>query len=190
MKNMKNMSLNIELFYVFFKIGVGTIGGGFAMIPMMQQEIVDKKKWLREEEFYDILAASQSLPGVFAANMAGHIGYKLGGVFSSVVSVIGNVIPSVISILLIAMIFGEIRDNVLIENAFKAIRPAVVALITVPVLKMIRNNRLNKWKIFTIIFIVVVLCLFDKISPVYFILLAIFFAVAKVCWVSYNNSKR
>lgn len=187
---MKNKNLNIELFYVFCKIGIGTIGGGFAMIPMMQQEIVDKKKWLTEDEFYDILAASQSMPGVFAANMAGHIGYKLGGVFSSVVSVIGNIIPSIISILLIAMIFGEIRDNVFIENAFKAIRPAVVALIAVPVFKMIKNNRLDLWKILLVVFIVMVLYLFDKISPIYFILLAILFAVIKVLFLSFNKKNK
>lgn len=185
----ETQNLNINLFCVFFKIGIGTIGGGFAMIPMMQQEIVDKKKWLSEDEFYDVLSASQSMPGVFAANMAGHIGYKLGGIFSAIISVIGNILPSILSILIIAMVFREVRDNPFVVKAFMAIRPAVVALIVVPAVKMIKNNKIDIWKVCLIAGIVSILYVFDNLSPIHFILLAILIAALKVLFSKYNIIK-
>ena len=112
-----------QLFSIFFKIGVTTIGGGYAMIPMMEREIVDKAGWLSKQEFLDILAVAQATPGIFAVDMAGHIGYKLGGVRMALLAAGANVLPSFVIILLLAAFFHEYKDIQLVEYAFRAIRP-------------------------------------------------------------------
>ncbi|MBF1047695.1 MAG: chromate transporter, partial [Porphyromonadaceae bacterium] len=98
-----------QLFSIFFKIGVTTIGGGYAMIPMMEREIVDKAGWLSKQEFLDILAVAQATPGIFAVDMAGHIGYKLGGVRMALLAAGANVLPSFVIILLLAAFFHEYK---------------------------------------------------------------------------------
>ena len=100
----------IRLFGVFFRIGIGTIGGGYAMIPMMEHEVVRKEGWLSEEEFIDIMAVAQATPGVFAVNMAGHIGYKLGGVRVALLAALGNILPSFVIILLLAALFRQFKQ--------------------------------------------------------------------------------
>ena len=128
-----------QLFSIFFKIGVTTIGGGYAMIPMMEREIVDKAGWLSKQEFLDILAVAQATPGIFAVDMAGHIGYKLGGVRMALLAAGANVLPSFVIILLLAAFFHEYKDIQLVEYAFRAIRPVVVAMIAAPVFSMART---------------------------------------------------
>lgn len=139
------MSTNIKLFWSFLKIGGFTIGGGMAMIPLMEAEIIRKHQWLTKDEFLDIMAASQAIPGIFAINMASHIGYKVSGLSGAIVSSIGNIIPSFVIILLIAIGFRHIDDNPYIEAVFKGIRPAVVALIALPVFNMAKAARLTRY---------------------------------------------
>lgn len=130
------------------KIGGFTIGGGPAMVPMMEREVVEHNHWLEREEFLDILAVSQATPGIFAVDMASHIGYKLGGWKSGIWAALGMVIPSLVIILLIAIVFSRFRDNYFVEAFFKGIRPAVVAFLTVPVFTMARSahvTRRNIW---------------------------------------------
>lgn len=141
------MSTNIKLFWSFLKIGGFTIGGGMAMIPLMEAEIIRKHQWLTKDEFLDIMAASQAIPGIFAINMASHIGYKVGGLSGAIISSIGNIIPSFVIILLIAIGFRHIDDNPYIEAVFKGIRPAVVALIALPVFNMAKAARLTRYNI-------------------------------------------
>lgn len=141
-------SLNKDLFVTFMKIGGFTLGGGAAMIPLMEQQVVTRHKWLSHSEFMDIMAVSQATPGVFAVNMASHIGYKVGGIRSGIIASLGVVFPSLIIILLIAIIFSRFRDNRWVEAAFMGIRPAVVALLAVPVFKMGKTARVtwsNVW---------------------------------------------
>ncbi len=141
-------SLNKDLFVTFMKIGGFTLGGGAAMIPLMEQQIVTRHQWLSHSEFMDIMAVSQATPGVFAVNMASHIGYKVGGIRSGIIASLGVVFPSLIIILLIAIIFSRFRDNRWVEAAFMGIRPAVVALLAVPVFKMAKTARVtwsNVW---------------------------------------------
>ena len=136
-----------EAFVTFFKMGLFTIGGGYAMIPLMEKEIVEKRHWVEREEFLDIMAVAQSAPGVFAVNISIVIGYKKAGLKGSVACALGNVLPSILIILLIALGLRHFRGNEFVENVFKWIRPAVVALILVPTFNMARTAKINRYTI-------------------------------------------
>ncbi len=128
-----------DSFKTFFKIGLFTLGGGYAMIPMIESEVVDRYKWIDREEFLDTIAIAQSCPGVFAINMSVFIGYKMKKTGGAVCSAFGTALPSFIIILLIAMFFARFQDNPVIESIFRGIRPAVVALIAVPTFNMAKT---------------------------------------------------
>ena len=123
------------LFLTFLKIGVGTIGGGYAMLPLIQREVVDRG-WLSKEDFIDLFSVAQSLPGIFAVNISIFVGYKLKKNMGSVVCALGTILPSFLIILLIATFFTQVQDNEWVEKIFKGLRPAVVALIAVPCITM------------------------------------------------------
>ena len=165
------MSLNTEMFLSFAKIGTFTLGGGFAMVPLMESEIVDKRHWLTKEEFLDVIIVSQTSPGVFAANMASHVGYKIGGKTGGVVATLGVVVPSVLMILLIAMFFQQFKSIRWVEKMFMGIRPAVVALIAAPVFTMAKSARLNKRNLWIPVVAAVLIKCFD-VSPIYIIFVA------------------
>ncbi len=165
------MGIISEMFFTFSKIGSFTLGGGYAMVPLMEKEIVDQKQWLNKEEFIDILAVSQAMPGLFAMNMASHIGHKLRGTWGGIVSALAVALPSIIAILLIAMFFNAFKDNIYIEKIFKGIRPAVVALIAAPCFSMARSAKLNKHNIWIPIVTAIFIWLLG-VSPVYIILMA------------------
>lgn len=133
----------IESFKTFFKIGLFTFGGGYAMIPMIEAEVVDKHKWLDKEEFLDIIAISQSSPGVLAINVSVFIGYKLKKIKGAVCSSLGTALPSFLIILAIAMFFHQFEDNKVVSAIFRGIRPAVVALIAVPTFNMAKSARIT-----------------------------------------------
>ena len=133
----------IESFKTFFKIGLFTFGGGYAMIPMIEAEVVDKHKWLDKEEFLDIIAISQSCPGVLAINVSVFIGYKLKKIKGAVCSSLGTALPSFLIILAIAMFFHQFEDNKVVSAIFSGIRPAVVALIAVPTFNMAKSARIT-----------------------------------------------
>ena len=138
----------VRIFWSFFKIGTFTIGGGYAMIPLMEKELVDRRGWLSQEEFLDTLALSQAMPGVFAANMATSVGMKRRGVLGAVSAIVGNILMPVLMILLLAVFFRHFSDNHWVESAFKGVRPAVVALIAAPVFKMAKTAGIcwrNAW---------------------------------------------
>lgn len=160
-----------ELFWSFFKIGSFTIGGGFAMIPLMEKELVQRKHWLSKEEFLDLLSLSQAMPGVFAVNMATSIGYRLRGKSGAVMSVLGNILMPILTILALAIFFRYFRDNVVVESIFKGIRPCVVALIAAPVFTMARNAGL-RWRNCWIPILAAVLIWLLGVSPVVIIIIA------------------
>ena len=138
----------VTLFKVFLKIGAFTLGGGYAMIPIIESEVVNKHAWLTKEEFLDLLAIAQSCPGVFAINMATSIGYKLGGQKAALYATLACALPSFIIILFIAMIFRHFMDIAWIAAMFRGIRPAVVALIAVPTFNLARTAHItwsNAW---------------------------------------------
>jgi chromate transporter len=160
-----------EMFYSFFKIGAFTIGGGYAMIPLIEKEVVDKKQWINREDFLDMLALAQSAPGPIAINTAVFVGYKMAGIPGMIFTVLGSVLPSFIIILIIASFFVGIKDSEAVERAFKGIRPAVVALIAAPVLRLGKSAKINR-KTVIIPILVAVLVAFAKITAVYIILAA------------------
>lgn len=127
------------LFRTFFKIGMVTFGGGYAMIPMIEADVVDKYKWVDKEQFLDLIAIAQSCPGVFAINISTFIGYKLKKIPGAIFCALGAALPSFLIILLIAMFFHQFQDNKIVAAAFAGIRPAVVALIAVPTFKLAKS---------------------------------------------------
>ncbi|MGN1264088.1 MAG: chromate transporter [Prevotella sp.] len=131
------------MFRTFFKIGLFTLGGGYAMIPLIEEEVVDKHKWMAREELLDVIAIAQSCPGVFAINVSTFVGYKLKKTRGAIACAFGTALPSFLIILLIAMFFRHFKDNHVVGAIFRGIRPAVVALIAVPTFKMARNAQIG-----------------------------------------------
>lgn len=160
-----------QIFTVFAKIGAFTIGGGYAMIPLIRDEMI-KRDWMSDEELPDIIAMAQSAPGVLAVNMSIFVGHKLRGVKGSVVATLGSVIPSFVAILLIAMVFTNFRDNPVVERIFKGIRPVVVSLIAVPMINMAKKN-IKTWWAWAISAVTLFLVAFLSFSPVYILLVLI-----------------
>ena len=128
-----------EIFWSFSKIGLFTFGGGYAMIPLIQQEVIDRRRWIPESEFLDLLTLAQSVPGPIAVNTAVFVGYKRAGLRGAAASLLGVVVPSFTIILLIAVCFAGIRQNPYVDAAFKGMRPAVVALIIAPLIFLARG---------------------------------------------------
>ncbi len=159
-----------DMFKTFFKIGAFTIGGGYAMIPIIQEEIVEKKKWVEEDEFLDIIAISQGSPGPIAINASIFVGYTLKGIRGALICMLGTALPSFLIILLIATVFFQYRNNPIIEKVFLGIRPAVVALIASAVYKMYKSTQTEGFRLLIGI-ISMLIILFTNISPVYLILI-------------------
>lgn len=161
----------LELFWTFFKIGAFTFGGGWAMISIIEREIVDKHKWIQREDFLDLLAISQSLPGILAVNISVSIGDKLRGFKGSLVAAIGTILPSFTLILIIAIFLTPdiIKNNEIVSKIFLGIRPCVVALIIAPVLTSAKAAKIG-WKTVWIPIAVAAL-IYIGLSPIWFILL-------------------
>ena len=160
-----------RVFLTFCKVGLFTIGGGYAMLPLMEEEIVRKHQWLSRQEFMDILIVAQAMPGLFAMNMAGHIGYKLRGVRGGITGALGVAAPSVVAILLIAMFFSAFKENIYVEKIFRGVRPAVVALIAAPVFTMAKTAKISLYNIWIPVLACVLIAAFG-VSPVWLILAA------------------
>jgi chromate transporter len=160
-----------QLFWSFFKIGTFTLGGGYAMIPLMEKELVDRRGWLTNEEFMDIITLSQTMPGIFAANMAVHIGGRLRGVPGAVVSVLGNVLMPILIILALAAGLHSVQGNPVVEAVFKGIRPVVVALIAAPVFRMAKIAHITRYN-FWIPVVAALLVWLLGVSPIWVILIA------------------
>lgn len=165
------MNIYIESFSIFFKIGAFTIGGGYAMVPLIENEIVTKRQWISREEFVDLLAISQSAPGILAVNISIFIGYKLRGIRGSIVNVLGTVLSSFIIILAIALFFHTFKDNATIERIFKGIRPAVVALIAAPTFSMAKSAKINRYNLWIPIVSALLIWLLG-FSPIWIIIAA------------------
>lgn len=161
----------MNLFSTFFKIGLFTLGGGYAMIPLIESEVVEKKKWIDKQMFLDLIAVAQSCPGVFAINMSIFIGYRLKGLRGAILTSLGTSMPSLIIILAVAMFFQNFQDVPWVAACFAGIRPAVVALIAAPTWNMARKARIawiNCW-----IPIVSALLIWAMgVNPVYIVLAA------------------
>ena len=179
------MKVYLELFWIFFKIGTFTLGGGYAMVPLIQNEIVNKKKWIEEEEFVKLLALAQSSPGALAVNVSVFVGYKMKRMLGLITTVLGATLPSFIIILIIASLFSNIQDNVYVIKAFKAIRPMVVALIAASVYTIGKSAKINK-KTLWIVILVAAMVAFLKFPPIVMIILG---AVLGNVWMIWRGNK-
>lgn len=160
-----------ELFKTFFQIGLFTIGGGYAMIPLIEQKVVDEKGWVSHDELLDLIAVAQSCPGVFAVNISIFIGNKLKGSRGAAVSALGTCLPSFLCILIIALVFQQFRENVWVEHFFRGIRPAVVALILLPVFRMAASAKLNRYNAWIPIAAAFLIWMFG-VSPIFVVVAA------------------
>ena len=160
-----------ELFVTFSKIGLFTIGGGYAMIPLIEKNVVEDKQWVSHEELMDLIAVAQSCPGIFAVNISIFIGYKKAGIGGAFISTVGACLPSFVIILALALAFQQFRDNEYVERFFLGLRPAVVALIASPVFKLAKSARLTRYNIWIPITAALLIWLVG-LNPIYVILIA------------------
>lgn len=163
--------MNYELIKTFFKIGIFTLGGGYAMIPLIEEEVVNRHKWVSKDEMLDLIAIAQSCPGVFAINIAIFIGYKLNKVRGALAASFGTALPSFLIILVIAMFFHQFKDNAVVAAIFKGIRPAVVALIAVPTFNLAKQAKLNRFTLWIPVVSALLIWLMG-VSPIWIIIAA------------------
>ena len=159
-----------ELFIVFFKLGAFTIGGGIAMLPLLQNTLINEKKWFTKEEFVDIVAVCQSLPGVVAINMATYVGYKKKGLIGSIVSTLGVTIPSFIMILIIARFISSLGDNSIAMGAMAGLRAAALGLVAVAIIQLAPAAIKSKWALMAAVLAFVLIGILN-INTAYVILL-------------------
>ncbi len=164
------MSILIELFIVFFKLGAFTIGGGIAMLPLLQNTLINEKKWFTKEEFMDIVVVCQSLPGVVAINMATYVGYKKKGLIGSVVSTFGVTIPSFTMILIIARFITSLGDNGVLMGAMAGLRAAALGMVVVALIQLMPAAIKNKWAMLAAVVAFVLIAVL-KVNTAYVILL-------------------
>lgn len=167
----KKLTPMMVLFATFFHIGLFTIGGGYAMIPLIEAEVVNKRKWIEKNDFLDLIAIAQSCPGVFAINISTFIGYKRRGTLGALCCALGTAMPSLVIILLIAMFFRNFQDVPWVASVFAGIRPAVVALIAVPTWNMAKRAKINLLNWWIPIVSAALIWLMD-VNPIYIILAA------------------
>ena len=157
-----------DLFRAFFTIGALTFGGGYAMLPMLEREIVNKHKWATQEELLNYFAIGQCTPGIIAVNTATFVGYKTRKTIGGVVATLGVITPSLLIITVIAMVLENFMDIQWVQHAFAGIRVAVCALIVASVIKLFKSNVKKLWHIALAVSAFVVVALL-KLSPVYMV---------------------
>ena len=166
----------IDLFFTFSRIGVLTFGGGYAMLPMLQKEVVETKKWATEEEILDYFSIGQTTPGIIAVNTATFIGQKQRGTIGGITATLGLVFPSYVIISIIAIFMKNFSDSIILQHAFAGIRVSVYILILNAVIKLWKNSVVDKMG-FIIFIIVFLLSVLTSLSPVIFVVLAAFIGI-------------
>jgi len=164
------------MFLSFFKIGAFTFGGGYAMIPLIEREVVDTKEWISKEEFTDILVISQSFPGALAVNSSLFIGYKIAGVVGAIVALLGAIVPSFLIILAVASSFSYFRDIPIVDNIFKGINAAVPVLVLIAVKSLSKSVKKSTVNMVIIAISVVSIAIFD-VHPVIMIFLSALYGI-------------
>ena len=165
------MKTLIDLFFTFCRIGGLTFGGGYAMLPMIQKEIVEEKKWATEEEVLDYYAVGQCTPGIIAVNTATFIGYKVQGIIGAIVATLGVVFPSLIIITIIAALLKNFASYAIIQHAFSGIRVVVIALIISAILKLSKTYIKNSITLIIAILAFISVA-FVNLSPIYIVVVA------------------
>lgn len=159
------------LFLVFARMGAVTFGGGYAMLPIIQREIVEKRKWATEEEVMDYYAIGQCTPGIIAVNTSTFIGYRLKGVLGGIVATLGFVFPSLVIISVIAAFLTNFADIIWVKYAFNGVRACVCALVLDAVIKLGKKSIIDPWCV-VIAVVVLGLSLFTSVSPVIIVIVA------------------
>lgn len=165
-----------DILLSFLKIGAFTFGGGYAMISVIQHEVITRRGWIAEQEFIDLLTLAQTAPGPISLNTAVFVGYKCRGFLGALMAILGVILPSFLVILGVAIFFSEIRDNKWVDAAFKGMRPAVVALIVAPIVGLARGMH---WAKMAVAAAVALIVWYFAISPVWFLVAG---AVVGVVW--------
>ena len=165
-----------ELFCSFFKIGIFTFGGGYAMIPIIQAEVITRKGWIKEQEFLDLLTLAQSAPGPISLNTAVFVGYKMYGYRGALSALAGVVLPSFSILLLVAMFFSQIRHNPIIDAAFRGMQPIVVAIMLAPILGFTKGMH---WSLIALAAAITMVIWYFGFSPIYLLIAG---AVAGLAW--------
>ncbi|MCI8803133.1 MAG: chromate transporter [Oscillibacter sp.] len=171
MENKKGSGSLWSLFWTFAKMGVMTFGGGMAMLPILQREVVDNKGWATEEELTDYYAIGQCTPGIIAVNTATFIGQKCGGMMGGIMATLGVVFPSVVIISILAGLISNFADLAWVKNAFAGIQVCVCVLIFNAVMKLLKKSVVDK-RTAVIFLLVLAGGLFLKLSPVWFVISA------------------
>ena len=172
------MGYLLDIFWSFLKIGAFTFGGGYAMIPLIQHEVINRRGWLSEQEFIELLTIAQTAPGPISLNTAVFVGYKFRRYAGALAAVTGVVLPSFVIILLIAMFFAGIRDNIWVDAAFKGMRPAVVALIVAPIVGLTKGMH---WRGISIALATAVVVWHFGFSPIWLLIAG---AIGGVMWIA------
>lgn len=172
---MKKLKICLLLFWEFFKIGLFTFGGGYAMVAVFERELVEKKKWLGDEEFTDIIAIAESTPGPLAINSATYVGYKVSGVLGSFFATLGVVLPSFSIILVISLFFDRFLELEYVNYAFRGIQACVAFLILSAGIKMAKKLKANALNIIlasiTVLCLVLLTLFSVKFSTIFYILI-------------------
>ncbi|MBR2501636.1 MAG: chromate transporter [Rikenellaceae bacterium] len=174
----------LTMFGSFFKIGLFTFGGGYAMVPIIQREVIDRRGWVDRDEFVELLTLAQSAPGPIALNTSVFVGYKMRGYAGALAALLGVVVPAFTVILLVAIYFAQFRENVYVNAAFKGMRPAVVALIVSPIVSLSRG--MGAWK-YALAAAVALFVWWSGVSPIWLIIVA---AGVGVAIELYNSRKQ
>ena len=181
-------NIHFDIFLVFFKIGAFTIGGGYAMVPLIKEALVDKKKWLKDEEFVDALAVAQSAPGALAINTSIIAGHKIGGKLGAVTGAMGAVLPSFLMILTLATFMSSVRNSKFFISFFNGIKPVTVALIFISTIKMAKSAKLTL-KMILLPITVGLLVAYTPLSPIVVIVLTMIIGNIYFKWVDEKNKK-
>lgn len=161
------MGRYFELFATFFKIGIFTFGGGYAMIPIIEREVITRRGWIDEREFYDLLTLAQSAPGPISLNTSVFVGYKMYGYRGALSALTGVVLPSFMILLVVAIFFAQVRENPVVDAAFRGMQPIVVAIMLAPVLGFTRGMH---WSLMAVAAAVAMLIWHFGLSPVYMLI--------------------
>ena len=176
----------LKLFLSFLQIGLFSFGGGYAAMPLIQNQVVQLHPWLSQSEFTDLITISQMTPGPIAINTSVFVGYKMRGLKGAVAALLGSVLPSFVIILAIALLFADIRHNPVVDAAFKGMRPAVVALIVVPVISLARGMH---WAMFAVIAASALAVWYLGWSPIYILIAAAAIGIAWTLFIAKKAGK-
>lgn len=163
--------MNFDLFRTFFKIGLTNFGGGNAMTHTIKNILVDRRKWLTQEEFADLLVMAQTAPGVQAINLSVFVGYKLKKLSGAVCSTLGVVLPSLLIILLVTLLYNKLKAYAVVASVFNGIRPAIVAIVAIPVFRLADAARIG-WTNFWIPIASALLIYIIGVNPIYVLVAA------------------